>query len=178
MCTKCRLEKPIDDFHKHHREKDGHRSTCKKCEYEYEKERRLKNPQVQERKNELNRYRYRTNSELRKKMNQQSKEYMEKHPGYKTKINNDYRKRYPEKNTARASVQLALKYKKIVRPDTCEKCGETGRIEGHHADYSKPLDVQWLCQKCHKAEHMKITIQKERENIRPGRVRCIFGGRK
>ncbi len=31
----------------------------------------------------------------------------------------------------------------------CSDCGET-KVEAHHEDYSKPLDVEWLCKKHHK----------------------------
>lgn len=48
----------------------------------------------------------------------------------------------------------------LIRPDTCSRCGERpgygrdGRslIQGHHHDYSKPLDVEWICAKCHRVE--------------------------
>ena len=42
---------------------------------------------------------------------------------------------------------------KIVRPTECSSCGGSGRIEGHHKDYSRPYDVIWLCQKCHQNLH-------------------------
>lgn len=34
----------------------------------------------------------------------------------------------------------------------CEKCGSE-RSDAHHADYSKPLEVQWLCRKHHGEQH-------------------------
>ena len=53
---------------------------------------------------------------------------------------------------ARARVHQAVKSGKLVRPDECEQAGDgecTGPIEGHHADYARPLDVQWLCRRHH-----------------------------
>ncbi len=41
----------------------------------------------------------------------------------------------------------------MIRPDLCENCGESGKIQGHHTDYSKPFEVDWLCTKCHGKEH-------------------------
>lgn len=56
--------------------------------------------------------------------------------------------------------EKAVKRGDIVRPDACEECGEAppfkdGRspIQAHHDDYNKPLEVRWLCQRCHHAWH-------------------------
>jgi hypothetical protein len=39
----------------------------------------------------------------------------------------------------------------IARP--CERCGEA-RTQMHHEDYSRPLDVTWLCVACHARRHV------------------------
>ena len=53
----------------------------------------------------------------------------------------------------------AVKRGKLTRPVSCSQCaavpprGKDGRsqIQGHHPDYSKPLEVVWLCVACHRA---------------------------
>lgn len=50
-------------------------------------------------------------------------------------------------------VAVAIKNKIIIKPKNCEECNSTWRIEAHHEDYEKPLDINWLCQKCHNKKH-------------------------
>jgi hypothetical protein len=45
-----------------------------------------------------------------------------------------------------------------MKPAACSACGLVGRVQGHHEDYSKPLDVIWLCQKCHGLRHRKALL--------------------
>ena len=49
----------------------------------------------------------------------------------------------------RSQIKLGL----LKRPENCECCGRKIFVEGHHEDYSKPLDVKWLCKKCHENIH-------------------------
>jgi hypothetical protein len=64
--------------------------------------------------------------------------------------------KYPEKIRARSMVSCAIKNGYLTRPDNCSGCDSNkGKIEAHHPDYSKPLEVVWLCRKCHMSEHRK-----------------------
>jgi hypothetical protein len=54
---------------------------------------------------------------------------------------------------ARRAVKHALISGDLVKRD-CEIGNDCkGRIEGHHDDYSKPLQVRWLCKKHHAEVH-------------------------
>lgn len=54
-------------------------------------------------------------------------------------------------------VHLAIHNGKLSKPDKCEKCSRVYKnLHGHHKDYSKPLEVIWLCPACHAAEHKRI----------------------
>lgn len=55
----------------------------------------------------------------------------------------------PEKIKARSALDYAVRSGRVVRPDRCEACGGVGPVEGHHPDYALPLDVVWLCRRCH-----------------------------
>jgi hypothetical protein len=55
-------------------------------------------------------------------------------------------------------VSNAIRAGRLVKPGNCQACDReaSGRaLQGHHKDYSKPLDVDWLCTKCHSAAHVK-----------------------
>ena len=62
---------------------------------------------------------------------------------------NRYENKYPERVKAKNLLASAIRYGKKKKGCCCEKCGSTEKIEGHHNDYSKPLDVMWLCNSCH-----------------------------
>src|SRR5579863_6661666 len=58
---------------------------------------------------------------------------------------------------SRAIFAHAVKSGRLVRPKRCEQCGRCPRyaIQGHHTDYDKPLEVQWLCRPCHDSKHSR-----------------------
>jgi len=65
------------------------------------------------------------------------------------------------KQKAHQDVNYAIQKGKLVR-QPCERCGTTKNVVAHHEDYSKPLDVVWLCQHHHKERHLEI--DKENKN--------------
>ena len=69
--------------------------------------------------------------------------------------NAKWRKSSPEKTKAHHILNNAIRAGKITRPFLCEMCFEKCKPEGHHEDYSKPLEVDWLCIKCHRKQGVK-----------------------
>ncbi len=55
--------------------------------------------------------------------------------------------KFPEKYKARYTLKNAVRLGKIKR-GVCEVCGSV-EVEGHHDDYSKPLEVRWFCHQHH-----------------------------
>jgi excisionase family DNA binding protein len=61
--------------------------------------------------------------------------------------------------SAHRAVRLAVQAGELTRPQTCTRCGSAHRaIHGHHEDYSRPLDVIWLCTSCHRLEHAQARL--------------------
>ena len=79
-------------------------------------------------------------------------------------------------------VEKAIK-KGVLVPRNCEVCDaeylfKDGRfaIQAHHADYNKPLDVQWLCQKCHHQWHKNNRPIKRRDDKQEVAEFVVTGG--
>lgn len=96
----------------------------------------------------------------------QKLEYCAKH-----KIKDAPPKLSPEeqKEATRRASMLAIKKGELVRPDACQGCGEPERryrpnpkmperssIECHHRNYADPMDVEWLCKRCHSKRHREL----------------------
>ena len=64
-----------------------------------------------------------------------------------------WRKTFPERKNAHSKVYRALISGKLTK-QLCFICGENA--EAHHPDYSKPLDVVWLCPPHHRQAHLNI----------------------
>lgn len=130
-CFKCNTTKPLSEFYKHKQMGDGHLNKCKTC-------------------TKSDAYQRRHNSPARDRI----LEYDRKRGSRQTQGQiNAYRSRRPLVTKAHSAVGRALNSGQLVRPEACEHCSKVGRVNGHHEDYHKPLDVIWLCVACHRELH-------------------------
>lgn len=127
-CFKCKTDLPLEAFHRHSQMKDGHLNKCKACVCAYARQRRQENPKVQ--------------AYDRERGNRQSPEYLR-----------EYRQRYPNKYKAHTQVNNLVRLGKLCNPGVCSECSSDFHIEAHHDDYSQPLQIRWLCSRCHKQWH-------------------------
>lgn len=79
------------------------------------------------------------------------KKYRQTEVGRRNVYNAVYRsmKKHAYKQKARRKLYEQIKLGKVIRPNICSVCLLSKKIEGHHTDYSKPLDVIWCCRSCH-----------------------------
>lgn len=98
-------------------------------------------------------YRFEHREKLRKYNRKYNKKWR-KNNGYHNEVNS--KKRYPEKVAARRLLYYAIK-NKLVKKKPCEVCFSM-KSQAHHDDYTKPLNVIWLCPLHHKDKHRKVKI--------------------
>lgn len=141
LCFKCKIEKPLTDFYPQKSMKDGHLNKCKVCTIADVKKYRADN---HARVCEYDRMRFQTTERKVKVVAYQ-------------KIR---RAKFPEKYKARMAVGNAVRDGRLKKLP-CDVCGDV-ESQAHHHDYSKPLDVRWLCFKCHREiEHgQKVEVVK------------------
>jgi hypothetical protein len=147
VCRICCERKPLTEFGPQKREKDGLTSECRACCREIQKRWRIKQG---ERLVERKRQYRKLNPE--KCLQKLTAEQAARYRFQKAQWCRDN----PEKTKAHRLVKTALRRGVLIRPAKCGKCGAGGRIEASHDDYSRPLDIEWLCCSCHKIKDMAI----------------------
>ncbi len=59
---------------------------------------------------------------------------------------------------ANGMVAQAVRAGTLIKKQ-CQECGKP-KVEAHHEDYLKPLDVVWLCRKHHNKRHPRLKKRK------------------
>ena len=140
-CTRCGVNKDESLFGANKSSEDGLHYKCKECASVYQKERR-------ERLNASKPPGWKEKSKDRAKYMEQ---WITNNPGYMTAKKREWWKKNKDKLKVKDAVRYAIKTGKLVKTP-CHICGDV-QVEGHHPDYSRPLDVVWLCRKHHNEVH-------------------------
>lgn len=148
-CFKCGIEKPIKEFYKHPRMKDGHLNKCKECT-KLDVSNRRHNPESRHMVLAYDRERGRS---LQRKQKQAERCRKNRRSKSNVEAQKRWRDANLEKRSTHLKVRRAILSGKIVKTP-CVVCGNP-KSEGHHEDYSKPLEVIWLCREHHAEVHRK-----------------------
>ncbi len=130
LCAKCGNEKPITDFYVKDKATNRLSSKCKTCCMK-----------------DVKAYRASHIEDFRA---------IDRRRGmlpHRVSARDKWKAKYPERAMARYIVDRAIKKGYIVRLP-CIVCGK--KAQGHHPDYSEPLNVVWLCPEHHQQEHAII----------------------
>ena len=148
VCKKCGEEKPIEEYYVHKQMADGYLNICKEC---------TKKRVAIHRENNLEKIReYDRNRPNKEERYVKHKEYVKNNRKRVNEAKSNWKKRNKDKANAYVKVNRAIEKGILKKPIKCELCGEKTELYAHHTDYSQPLKVIFLCDKCHKIEHKKI----------------------
>jgi len=145
-CFKCNATRSIDEFYRHPMMADGRLGKCKICT-------RLDMAAHRARKKGDKEWVQRERARCVEKQKKYQRRYEENHP---------------ERMAARRALSNAVVRGAVKKPSRCDTCGKRKNvrdIHGHHTDYSKPLDVMWLCARCHTDQHRKERSWLSREQV-------------
>ena len=131
-CFKCGKTKPITDFYAHKQMKDGHLNKCKECT-----------------KRDANNHRNQNLDFYRKYDIERSK--TEKRRALSIMVGKKWEAAHRDRKNAQQKLRYAVKTGKVIK-HPCFVCGKE-KTEGHLPDYSRPLDVVWLCEPHHAQAH-------------------------
>jgi hypothetical protein len=141
-CFKCGETKPLTEFYQHLEMADGYLGKCKDCaKADVKTNYRTRREQYVQ--YEKSRWPKKKDGDRRRKQGAAYKEY-------KRRWRSENRPKWQAHNAVAKALQNGTLIKQV-----CEQCGGI-ESKAHHPDYSKPLDVVWLCDDCHRREHSRL----------------------
>lgn len=145
LCSKCHAEKAATQFYA--------RSTmCKLCHNARTRAHRLTKVEY-----------YRAYDRARSRLPHRKRDLAERNRLYDA-MGRKRPEPSNEKRQARVTVGNAIRDGKLI-PAPCERCGSEIEIHAHHEDYSKPLEVMWLCTTHHGERHREINEERRRRRM-------------
>jgi hypothetical protein len=164
-CFKCKTAKPLSEFYKHAQMRDGHLNKCTECTKADARTHRRRYPE-RHREWDIKKSRHHDAAISRK-------EYIRTHPEMRQKTIERWAEKNKDKIRAQRKAAHAVKVGAIVR-QPCAVCG-IAEAQAHHEDYSKPLDVVWLCARHHSQRHREIRNAKRLAKLSIHRIRELDG---
>jgi hypothetical protein len=135
LCTRCGTHQPLTAFGKNAKMADGYLQQCRACRREWCREYRAAN---------------RVSVRSQQRAWEQRPEVRERAGARLSK----WRDAHPERRAAQVAVNNAVRDGRLCK-QPCWVCGSDAAA--HHPDYSRPLDVVWLCHSHHRATHLLVT---------------------
>lgn len=141
-CKICSATSDTVEFYK------GVTSRCKSCHKEKVRENRMKNA---EHYRAYDAKRYQEDPRVRGR----HKRYAQTEAGKVSlrKARAKWMSSNQDKRAAHIILGNAVRDGRANKPEACSVCGSTSTLHGHHGDYTKPLEVEWLCADCHAKKH-------------------------
>lgn len=145
-CIRCMEQKPRNEYYAHSKMKDGLLGACKSC---------VKQSVRENRKRRIDYYtayesaRYLRDPRRRKNSARSFDRWRRTERG--KAVIKARRAAQSGRFKARSAVANAVRDGRLLR-EPCEVCGKE-KVDAHHDDYSKPLQVRWLCRAHHAAHH-------------------------
>jgi hypothetical protein len=157
ICKECGEPKERSEFHKHAGSADGLQAKCKVCRHAASAVyRSTRKAEIQQRDAAY----YYANREKISERDKRRNALPHRRAAHALAS-----RRYQEANRlklqAQQMVHKALRDGALVKPKVCSRCPETSRIEAHHEDYTRPLEVWWLCYRCHKQRTKELREQEK-----------------
>lgn len=151
ICRRCKMGKPLNEYYGHSQMEDGFVNICKVCIRKSAKDRY--NNLMKNDRNWVIRERDRCRKKGKLYYELMKNEWTEEQKINIRRLKKEWAKRNPEKIRAHLKLKRAVN-KGIITKLPCQVCGNI-KSEAHHWDYTKPLDVKWLCSKHHAEIHRK-----------------------
>ena len=152
-CCRCKSVKSLEDFSRNKSFSDGRQHRCKKCskicDAAYYKKHRTAI---------LSKTR-KYAAENRTNIISKARKYYAEHRDISGVKYHEYRQCNQESIKAQETINTSIRSGSLIRPDVCSKCNKPCVPDGHHEDYSKQLDVTWLCRSCHKRLHADLKVE-------------------
>lgn len=177
ICSRCKQTKSLNDFYTDPSKQSGLRYECKECgraskraHSRTEKGIAYRKSYTQTESAKLAKKRYRASNKGRDTSRAHKKKYVYSEESKeilratrrrwnKTEIGKSQRAADRKKQIGAGRYRVYHKVLTALRNGSlqkmpCEKCGKE-KTQAHHDDYSKPLDIRWLCSKHHSEHHRR-----------------------